>query len=102
MKYERVNDGVDELAAAQSMAAWFADYLYGVIDEPGQMPALAVYRLQQQFGDGDPAQMIARVRDTLMAFDQTHQQNLALYFCGYPDDALEILASEGATMIDSL
>lgn len=100
MEHGRISE--DELVAAQDMADWFPDYLYAVINEPKQMPALTVARLQRQFGEGEPSEQIALVRDTLMIFDEPHQVNLALYFCGYPKHALAMLANEEVTMEESL
>jgi WhiB family redox-sensing transcriptional regulator len=91
-----------ELDYAQEMADWFPDFLYGVADEPRALPDLSVQRLQRQFGEGDPATQITVIRDSLMAFPDEHQSNLALYFCGYPDDALDVLADSTSPLIRSI
>lgn len=88
------NGEIDPMTGAQIMSDWFPDYLYGLIDKPGLMPSLTALRLRRQFGPGDPHQQIEVIRDSLMIFDEVHQSNLALYFCGYPDEALEMLQDE--------
>lgn len=87
---------------AQDMSDWFADYLYGVQEEPGILPLLTVERLFRQFGVGDIKQHIETIRNSLMVFEEVHQANLALYFCGYPDQALDMLTDEEVTLRDSL
>ena len=93
----------DQIAAAQEMEAWFPDYLYGVMDQPSTMPILAIARLRRQFGEGDSVAQIERIRDSLMVFDEPHQINLGLYFCGYPDEILDLLLlDEEVSMAQSL
>lgn len=81
-----------EIEYAQEMTDWFPDFLYGVLDEPKRLPDVTKQRLKRQFGDGDAVEQIKVIRDALMMFEGEHQSNIALYFCGYPDDALAILA----------
>lgn len=90
-----------DISAAQAMTDWFPEYLYGVIDAPGELPRLTVERLLRQFGSGDPTQHLERIRDALMIFDEAHQSNLASYFCGYPDEALKAL-EEGMAIEQSI
>lgn len=83
-----------DIVAAQEMTDWFPDYLYGVVEVPGELPQLTVERLVRQFGAGDSVEQLARIRDALMIFDEAHQSNLASYFCGYPIDALKAFEDE--------
>ena len=98
MEYRDTNTPVkhknhaEVLGEAQGMAAWFPDYLYGVIDEPCDLPQLTRERLVRQFGEGDSREQIEKIRDSFIAFDEVHQANLGLYFCGYPSSALDAFA----------
>ena len=87
-------DGQRAIDDAQIMADWFPDYLYGVIEAPANLPQLTVDRLRRQFGLGIPSAQLGKSRDILMIFEQEHQSNLASYFCGFPDEALEILQDD--------
>lgn len=87
-------DGQRAIDDAQIMADWFPDYLYGVIEAPANLPQLTVDRLRRQFGLGIPSAQLGKIRDILMIFEQEHQSNLASYFCGFPDEALEILQDD--------
>jgi WhiB family transcriptional regulator, redox-sensing transcriptional regulator len=94
MMHEREPAVTDDLSLAQGMSDWFADYLYGTIDEPGVLPPLTVQRLRRQFGEGEPNDQMAIIRDNLMLFDDSDQYNIATYICGYPDEALNVLAGD--------
>lgn len=91
---------------AVKMNDWFPDYLFGVIDVPGSLPQLVQQRLFRQFGEGDPVTQIQVVRDSLMLFEDDHRANLASYFCGFPDEILELQAltdvQESISTLDAL
>ncbi len=96
---ERLDNAAIDLAAAQIMSSWFVDYRYGVQEEPGPIPALTAQRLKGLLGDGDVKKQLALVKDELPLFDEAYRPDLSLYLCGYPDDALEILAPNMSTTL---
>lgn len=92
VNHEQLVAGVDAIAEAQVMSEWFADYLYGIQEKPGILPRLTVDRLHRQFGEGERHAQLGLLRDEFMIFSDEQQPNLANYLCGFPEDALELLA----------
>lgn len=83
---------IDEFDADQNMAEWFPDYLFGFTEEPGSIPDVTVERLARQFGTGEPADQLTKMRELLLASEDEHQPPLALYICGYPNQAFTVLS----------
>lgn len=99
--YEEIVPPVDAVEAAQEMSEWFSDYAYGFTDEIGELPGTTEERLARQFGEGDREEQLAKLRDILFAADEDIQPGLALYICGYPDDAIDALSEQGIDGITS-
>lgn len=87
---EKLLDTRDPIIAAQDMADWFSDYVSYAV-EPRKLPRLTADRLRRQYGSGNPLDQLSLVRDIIIAFDMEDQQNLATYFCGFPEDVFEMM-----------
>lgn len=87
------------LYAAQEMSEWFSDYVFGFTDEIGELPDTTKQRLARQFGAMSDSEQFTKLRDMILQAEEEHQSGLALYICGYPDDALDVLIDEGASGI---
>jgi len=88
-----------ELSAAQEMAEWFSDYVFGFSDDVKELPELTMRRLERHVRGGDAASRLARMREILLEVDEHIQTGLALYVCGYPDDAIPVLSEQTADQI---
>ncbi len=103
MRDERRGDGeriVDPIDAAQAVSDWLGDYLDGAIDVPRTvLPPLADQRLRKHYGDGEDR--LALMRDSVSVLEFHHQMNLTAYFCGFPDEALDMMVLD-ATIDESI
>lgn len=91
---------VDALDAAHEMEDWFEDFAFGFSDEIGKLPEVTRGRLTRQFGNGDIASQLTKLRDILFVADEELQPALALYICGYPDEAIDVLSDQGTEGIE--
>jgi WhiB family redox-sensing transcriptional regulator len=91
----------DELARDQAvaMALWFEDYLFGLTDEPGELPSITVDRLDRQFGNGDRNAQLECFKDYLVGLEADYQAVFALYMCGYSEEDIEALSGSPSRIV---
>lgn len=81
----------DPIDDAQAMGEWFADYMYGLIDEIGFVPNITKARIGKLIGpDASLESAVPRLRDMILDFadEVDDQTNAVLYVCGYPDEMI--------------
>jgi RNA polymerase sigma factor RpoD-like protein len=101
------NSAAEAIAAAQAMEDWFSNYAFDPEIIPEDIPAVTVTRLERQFGEGDRATQLRTLTDGLFRFaDDDQQLTLALYICGYPEQAISKLGlaelSDVLEVLDSM
>lgn len=85
----------EHLARAVAMSEWFPDYLFGVLEEPRQLPTLTIERLVRQFGDLNHTENLRKVCDELSFFEGDIQPDIAAYICGFPEADLDAMSNYG-------
>lgn len=92
--YELANgqSAEQDLFDAQAMAEWFGDYLFGFSDEVKELPCITQQRLVALLGDHETKQGLDSLKDILLRANEDYQPGIALYICGYSDDAIDVLS----------
>jgi WhiB family redox-sensing transcriptional regulator len=82
----------EQLAAAESMADWFAPFMYGVEIETGEVSELVKARMTEIVGAHPTDEQLRLTREVVKKLPDAHKNNAILYSVGYPQDALSVLA----------